>query len=68
MSKILDKYYTPEEPEMSEQELQLAGQPELAGQPGLPGEIPAQEPDIATVLAGLAGGPGGPGLPGGTVA
>jgi hypothetical protein len=62
MSKILDKYYTPEEPEMSEQELQLAGQP------GLPGEIPAQEPDIATVLAGLAGGPGGPGLPGGPVA
>ena len=63
MSKILDKYYTPEEPEMTEEELALAGQQ------GLP-EIPAQEPDIATVLAGLAGapGPGGPGIPGGPVA
>ena len=67
MSKILDKYFTPEEPEMSEDELALAGQG------GLPQQIPAQEPDIATVLAGLAGAPGGPGpggpvLPGGPVA
>jgi hypothetical protein len=62
MSSILDKYFTPEEPEMTEEELALAGQQ------GLP-EIPAQEPDIATVLAGLAGapGPGGPGIPGGPV-
>ena len=55
MSSILDKYYTPEEPAMSEEEMMLAQQ-----QAGLPGQIPAQEPDIATVLAGLAGGPGGP--------
>ena len=61
MSKILDKYFTPEEPEMSEDELALAGQG------GLPQQIPAQEPDIATVLAGLAGAPGGPG-PGGPIA
>ena len=64
MSSILDKYYTPEEPAMSEEEMMLAQQQ----QAGLPGQIPAQEPDIATVLAGLAGGPGGPGLPGGPVA
>ena len=56
MSSILDKYYTPEEPAMSEEEMMLAQQQ----QAGLPGQIPAQEPDIATVLAGLAGGPGGP--------
>jgi len=67
MSKILDKYYTPEEPEMSEEELALTGPG------GLPQQVPAQEPDIATVLAGLAGAPGGPGpggpvLPGGPVA
>jgi len=49
---------------MSEEEMMLAQQQ----QAGLPGQIPAQEPDIATVLAGLAGGPGGPGLPGGPVA
>ena len=67
MSEILDKFFTPEEPEMSPEEMALAGQPEqMAGLPGA-------EPDIQSVLAGLAGGippegplpPQGPMPPGG---
>lgn len=58
MSDILDKYFTPEEPEMSLEEMALADQGQV---------LPGAEPDIASVLAGLAGGPGGlpPGGPGG---
>jgi len=67
MSEILDKFFTPEEPEMSPEEMALAGQTEqMAGLPGA-------EPDIQSVLAGLAGGippegplpPQGPMPPGG---
>ena len=69
MSEILDKFFTPEEPEMSPEEMALAGQPEqMAGLPGA-------EPDIQSVLAGLAGGippegplpPQGPMPPGGSL-
>ena len=61
MSEILDKFYTPEEPEMTPQEAALTG----AGGP----QIPQAEPDIASVLAQLGGGlppeqlAAGPGLP-----
>ena len=52
MSSILDKFYTPETPEMSpEEEAMVMG---AGGQPGM--EVPQQEPDIGSVLAGLAGG------------
>jgi len=52
MTKIMDKFYTPEEPEMSPEEMMLAQQ---QAQQGIP-QGPVAEPDIASVLAGLAGG------------
>ena len=51
MTKIMDKFYTPEEPAMTEEEMLLAQQ-QAAGVP----QGPVAEPDIASVLAGLAGG------------
>ena len=51
MTKIMDKFYTPEEPAMTEEEMLLAQQQAQ----GLPAG-PVAEPDIASVLAGLAGG------------
>lgn len=61
MTSILDKFFTPEEPQLSPEEEALAG----LGGPA----IPQGEPDIASVLAGLTGGlpqeqlAAGPGLP-----
>ena len=61
ITAILDKFYTPEEPEMSPEEEALAG---LGGP-----QVPQAEPDIASVLAQLGGGlpreqlAAGPGLP-----
>jgi len=60
MTAILDKFYTPEEPQMTPEEAALAG----VGAP-----VPQAEPDIASVLAQLSGGlppeqlAAGPGLP-----
>ena len=51
MTRIMDKFYTPEEPAMTEEEMLLAQQ-QAAGVP----QGPVAEPDIASVLAGLAGG------------
>ena len=52
MTKIMDKFYTPEEPAMTEEEMLLAQQAQAQGLPA----GPVAEPDIASVLAGLAGG------------
>ena len=52
MTKIMDKFYTPEEPAMTEEEMLLAQQAQAQGLPA----GPVVEPDIASVLAGLAGG------------
>ena len=62
MTTILDKFFTPEEPEMTPEEAALAGV-------GGPPQLPQQEPNIADVLAQLGGGlppeqlVAGPGLP-----
>ena len=57
ITDILDKFYTPEEPEMTPEEMMLAQQ-QMGGMPGMPGmpQGPGPEPDIASVLAGLTGG------------
>ena len=55
MSDILDKFYTPEGDELSEEEQQLVDEAQA------PQQIPQGVPDIATVLAGLGPPPeGGP--------
>jgi hypothetical protein len=54
ITDILDKFYTPEEPEMTPEEMMLAQQ-QMGGMPGMP-QGPGPEPDIASVLAGLTGG------------
>ena len=64
MTSILDKFFTPEEPQMTPEEEALAGLGGLGGP-----QMPQAEPQIADVLAQLGGGlppeqlVAGPGLP-----
>ena len=61
MSEILDKFYTAEGEEPSEEEMALMGQ----GGPQIPGGPGGQPADIAQVLGALGGPPQPQGVPGG---